>query len=267
MGRQWRLLGPPLRPSPPDLRLARQAIASLRSSKPQGDIDALVLGVTPELIQLEWPPQSTLIAVDRNPDMIEAVFPKAVVPSTFRATIADWLALPAPAQSIDIVLGDGCLTLLDFPSEYEALGREVRRVLRPGGSFCLRVFASPETSESLERVRASLDRSEIPSFHVLKWRLAMCVQTSPSQGVKLDDIWRAFRDIAPDPQALCDRLGWDPAVTGTIESYRGSATRYTFPRLSEIQDIMGRFFEGTNRLTPSYALGERCPSLAWMRSR
>ena len=70
--RQWNRVGTPLRPSAEDgeamMALARPYLASSRSPT------VVVLGVTPEVVQLPWPARTRLLAVDHSADMIAHVF-------------------------------------------------------------------------------------------------------------------------------------------------------------------------------------------------
>jgi len=228
--RQWSLVGPPLRPCGQDLAIVAARLAPR----------AVVLGVTPELVALPWP--GTMIAVERDPAVIEALYPGGVA--------GDWRALPCGDGSIDVVVGDGCLALLPFPSGYGELARELARVLAPGGTAILRLFSAPEQRERLTDVEPGA------SFHALKWRLAMAL----GESVPVDDIRRAFDARFPDRAALAARTGWDRAVIDAIDVYRGSPAVYTFPTLARTVAAMSPLVV-RETITPAYELGERCPTV------
>ena len=126
----------------------------------------------------------------------------------------------------------------------------------------MRQFCRPDQAESLEDVCESLWSGGVGSIHVLKWRIAMAVHGDRcDHGVLLDDIWRAYRSIVPDPSRLMDRFGWAPNAVATVENYRGSHARYTFPSLAEVALAMPEFnvqVVGHG----NYELAERCPILS-----
>jgi SAM-dependent methyltransferase len=262
--RQWALVGPPLRPGPADVAIAEAAVEGAgagRAAAPR----AVVLGVTPELVTMRWPPGTRVLAVERSRDVIGAIFPAAASPSSSAAPAAaavraDWRALPCAASSVDVVIGDGSLSNLAFPVDYRRLAGELRRVLAPGGRVVVRLFAAPPRPEALAEVAAALRGGAIGSFHALKWRLAMAVQPA-GRNVPVADIGRAFDAIAPDRGGLAAARGWDRAVVDAIDVYRGSALVYSFPTLDEVRAALAPALVELACHTPAYELGDRCPTL------
>lgn len=218
-------------------------------------VDVLILGITPELVGMTLPRGSTLVAVDREPAMIEALFQPA---PDRRVLVGDWRALPLPPASIDVAAGDGCASVFAFPGEYQGFAAELARVLRPGGLALLRLFAAPASPESLDDVRAALPA--IRSFHALKWRIAMAIQ-SPARAVRVAAIRDAFDALVPDRAALSAHTGWAREVIDHIDNYRDSTAVYSFPTLAEVRAVVAPWFAEIACHTPSYELGERCPTL------
>jgi hypothetical protein len=68
VARFWPLLGPPLRPAEEDLALLREAVA--RYGPGERALRILILGVTPEFVDLPWPAGSRVEALDKTPEMI-----------------------------------------------------------------------------------------------------------------------------------------------------------------------------------------------------
>jgi SAM-dependent methyltransferase len=218
-------------------------------------VRALLLGVTPELAGAAWPDGTTLCAVDRARTMIDALF--AHGPGR-AAVVGDWRGLPLPAGSIDLAVGDGCLTNLAFPAGYRALAAELGRVLAADGRAVLRLFATPARRESLDEVAAAI--GAIAGFHAFKWRLAMAI-TPADRSVRIDDVWHAFAAMCPDRDALAARTGWPRAVIDTIDAYRGSAVVYSFPTEDEAAAAMSEHLRVIGCTRPAYELGDRCPTL------
>jgi SAM-dependent methyltransferase len=252
---QWALVGPPLRPGPADRAIAQAVLGPVRR--------AVVLGVTPELIELAWPADSAVVAVERSRAVIDAIFPRGRPHA--RAVQADWRALPVATGAIDRVLGDGSLSNLAFPDDYRALAAELARVLRADGAVALRLFAAPPHPESIDAIAAALRAGQIGSMHALKWRLAMAIQPADFN-VAVADIGRAFDAIAPNRAAIATRTGWPRPVIDAIDVYQGSALRYSFPPLDAVRAVLAPWLRETACHTPGYELGARCPTVIFARA-
>lgn len=255
--RTWELLGPPLRPSPEDVA-SYQAIV-LACARERGNLHGLILGATPELARLQWGARSRVLAVDRSQAMIDRVWPGHPSPG-LGGLCGDWQQLLLPDHSCDVVLGDGSLTQLEFPTGYFGVSQSIRRVLTRRGMAAFRCFVKPATPETPERVLADLWTGCVPSFHVFKWRLAMALQETAEEGVELHAIWSHWADSV-DPEKLARHLGWSPKVIATVDNYRGVRARYTFPTLAQLRQVLRQEFVEVRCEFPNYALGDRCPML------
>jgi SAM-dependent methyltransferase len=253
IARRWDQVGPPLRPSPEDCDAYLREIAAV----PEGHaIRALVLGVTPELWRLPWPPGTDVISVDRSHDMIAALWPGP------RAVRADWMSLPLLPASRDIALCDGGLHLLSYPEGQARMLRELARVLEPNGILTLRLFAPPPEGESAEVVIERLLNGGVHDINALKIRLTMALHEDPRSGVELAGVWNVLHAAAPNLDALADKLGWRSEHIHTIDTYRDCTDRYSFVRIGELADLLGKreiSFTIDALHTPSYPLGDRFP--------
>jgi len=253
----WKLLGPPLRPSPEDVVEYELAVANW--SRQHGIPRGLILGATPELARLHWPEGARVLAVDRSQVMIEKVWP-GHPKAGLGGRCGDWLDLPLARQTCDLVLGDGSFTQLDYPQDYRGVFQSIRRVLTDHGVVTIRFFVRSDEQEHPEAVLADLWRGGIGSFHVLKLRLAMALQECVERGVQLHTVWNFWANSI-NRDELIARLGWSPRVISTMDNYRGLTTRYTFPTLAELRQVIGPEFREVNCVVPKYAFGERCPIL------
>lgn len=205
---------------------------------------------------MAWPAGTTLVAIDRSRDMLDAVFPAGAG----APVVGDWRAIPYPGGAFDWIVGDGCATLLDYPAGYATTATELRRVLAADGELVLRLFARPEIPETLLEVSRDLAANQIGSFHAFKWRLAMALQ-APSRNVRVADILAAFERFTRDRAALAARTGWAAEAIATIDAYRESTAAYSFPTLAEIRAVFASRFDEVACVFPDYELGDRCPTL------
>lgn len=261
VARRWHVIGLPLRPSAADVALYAEPIAQWVAE--QGAPRALILGVTPELYGLSWPPGTDLIAVDHTPAMIEAVWPGP----REAAYCAEWTALPLDDGSRDVALCDGGLILLSAFGRH-LLVRELHRVLAQKGRCILRLFVPPYPRESADAVLSDLLTGKIANPNVLKLRLGMALQENSTQGVVLGLIWDKLADAAPDLTQLADRLGWPREPLLALDTYRDSPIRYYFLTTEEVARAFcvepGGFTMQSLRF-PHYAMGNCCPTLVLRR--
>jgi SAM-dependent methyltransferase len=254
---QWSNLGPPLRPSPDDIATMQRFVSQLHPGA-----RVAVLGLTPEIVGCDWPAGVELWAVDHSPKMIAALWPPQQGPAQARAVLGDWCALPLPDASLDLVAGDGCYVLLDYPHGYAALTREVRRVLRPGGRYAIRVFVRPERAETVADVAQALADGAIGSVHALKLRLLAAVNGASGDGSRLHDVWQAWSAMASRlPAHLAGVRGWTDGELVGVEAYRGLASRYYLPTLAEFRHAMRPCFAEVDCVWGRYEAADRCPTL------
>ncbi len=261
VARRWSLIGPPIRPSPQDTAFARAAIAEwLYDTRPKQPW-SLILGVTTELREASMAEGVGVIGVDRNRAMI-----RALSSDNARAgggsLCGDWRRLPLPAESVDLVLADGSFTLLAFPAVCAEVCAELRRVMRTPGRCVVRCFVQSKTRETSDEVFSDLSRGRIGSFRVLQWRLAMALQPEARSGVSIGRIWEALHEEWPDLDLLADLHRWPREVVRSIDGYRNGDVRYSFPALPEyVEFFRSAGFPVARIETPTYELGERCPTL------
>ena len=257
---QWSHFGPPLRPSPDDTAVVQRAAANLGTAA-----QAVVLGLTPEIIGCDWPADVALTAVDHSATMIGALWPPDKGPENSRVIRADWCAMPLASETIDLVAGDGCYVLMPFPHGYDMLTREVRRVLKPAGRFIMRVFMRPDHAESVDGIAQAYARGEIGSVHTLKLRLLAALHGASGDGTLLDDVWQAWKSLPALPAALPGTRGWtDDEIVG-IESYGGMHARYFLPTLEELRHRVRTSFREVECAWGRHELGDRCPTLVLER--
>jgi len=219
----------------------------------------LLLGVTAGIANMRWPEESALIAVDNSFEMARTVWP-GNIPSKRRAVCGDWLSLPQAHASCDVVIGDGSMNCVRYPDGFRALARSVRSILRPDGVLLLRSFVRLEDNDSIEQVFTDLLQCKFPTVNHFKFLLLMAMQRSTQEGIVVDDVYREWVRRKINKDELIAITGWEKQSIRSIEVYAGQDVVHTFPTVSELRSVLGEFFDEVSISTPSYFLGDRCPS-------
>jgi len=257
----WQQVGSPLRPTEEDreiiLTLSLPALSHSRNTS-----EVIVLGVTPELVQLNWPGNIRLQAFDHSAEMIASVWrPHFRNPSSVQQV--RWQSMPLEDESVDLVIGDGCVTVLPCADDCRAVFAEASRVLKPTGLLVMRCFIRPERAESAEDVVTALYNGMIGSFHALKWRVAMAINPDGEFSVAVAGIHALFERLFPDRDQLAGYTGWSREAIDTIDAYSGTDIRYTFPTISELTELALPFAAVVDARKGTYELAERCPILCF----
>jgi hypothetical protein len=254
-------LGTPLRPTSEDVDFVHSVVAEWLETIQRTDPTLLLLGITPELCRLPLDANSRVVAVDKSLGMIRGVWPGPIRLHD-GAVCADWRCMPLTRSSIDIVLGDGFFNIMRYPSDYRTMCSEIRRLVRPGGFWICRCFVQPETPETTSDVLRDLSLGQIGSIHALKLRLIMALHATPEAGAAIGRAWEVLHNEWNDYDLLAEEFGWPIEEVLTIEGWRNADNRYSFPTLAQYRKFLPTVgFSVINVFTPTYELGERCPSL------
>lgn len=260
IARAWREVGSPLRPSEDDLAIVRSVcIERWRDGRTAPRV--LLLGVTPELYNLDWPQGTDFLAIDHNEAMIRTVWPGP--PECVRR--ADWIDHKLPPQSCDIVLCDGGLHLFEYPEGQRRLVRSLRDVLAPGGLAVLRLFLPPAEREPVERIMKDLLRGTVRDLNVLKLRLWAALQKDDREGVCLGEVWRVLHEAETDQTVLAEKAGWTREHLEAVNSYRDSEGNYHLATLNEVEHLFRDGFRANGVFRGTYELADRCPTVVFER--
>lgn len=263
----WRLIGAPLRPVAQDVAFYAQVIDDWQTDHPGRAPRGLILGVTPELHDLDWPDRRLLFAADRTVEMIDYVWPG----DRHRALLCDWLAIPMARSSVDIAMCDGGLHLLSAPDAQEALARALADLVASGGLLAFRLFLPPTTPETADAVLDDLLAGRIRDLNCLKLRLGPALMPSAEEGVALRDVWTCLRVLAGEGgwSALAARLGWEEDHLAAINGYRDAPARYHFVDLERAIAVFTSMTGGAFRVArihyADYVMGQSCPTVVFQR--
>ena len=257
----WKVASP-LSPTEDDVRFYGGRARLAAQGRAQ---QALLLGVTPSIVLMEWTPGTRLVALDWASKMIARLWPAERVPHGFFALRGDWREIPLSSSCVDFAVGDGCYSTFADLDGAAAMNREVHRVLRPGGEFCLRCFRRPDKPAGIPALFEALLAGRNRNLDMFRWLLAMAVQGDSPAGVSVNSVWRAWHDYVADPEIHRERLGWAPEGIANMERWRELDTRYVFPTLAEIEALVAPHFELVACDVPAYEWGEYFPRLAMRR--
>jgi hypothetical protein len=248
--RAWPQLTPPLRPHP-------QVVAAVRTEIGDSPGRTLLLGVTPEFADIA----DDLIAVDRNHPLVSHVWPGNT--TARRAMVGDWLNGNFVAGSFSTCVGDGSLSVVEFPRRTALLCERIYEVLRPGGRFAGRFYAAPDNGESVAAVKAAAVDGAIRNFHAFKLRLAMAIAAEAGRvQVGVNEIFAVFQAMFPDRDELVRLTGWDRGHIDTIDYYESSVVAYSFPTRRQLLSVIPRTFTNVRLVeTGTYELADRGPLL------
>lgn len=245
---------PPLRPDNAVIAEVKRLVGGR-----QGPI--LLLGVTPELAHAF----DMVQAVDKNPAMVESVWPGDT--AFKKARVGDWLQLEQPDGSFPAVIGDGSLNNLTYPDDISRLIGIVVRLLSSDGLFACRLFERPTVPITTDAILAAPRSPDKLNFHALKWMLAMQLAAERGANVPVTSILRQFDDLFPDRDALSRETGWTRAAIDTIDAYRGSPLSYCFPDRTEfISTLQDGIADIAFRDCGNYPLASCCPILTFRKT-
>lgn len=260
VSQEWKYFGSPLRPCGEDVQYMEKIVAEKCSD--QADIKIQLCGVTPEIASMDWPTGAHVVAIEQSQEMIRDVWPGDIEPKRI-AVQGNWLELAPNQNSYDIVIGDGCFISFAYPDGYNNLATTLAHNLKKEGLLIMRFFTQIENKESSDHVFSELLAGKIGSFHAFKWRLAMSLQPSSQEGVRLHDIYNAWQQAAIDQDSLMARTGWSRETIDTITLYQDKQNRFSFATLAEVLEVLENHFYKESIYIPQYELGERCPIITF----
>lgn len=255
---KWSHWGPPLRPCLEDIQIMESALATWKTDGYADSVDgyaeAVLLGVTPEIANMNFPLPTDLLAIDKASGMISHVWTGDT--DHKHAVQGDWLTYNISPHTKDIVLADGSLVFFS-PYKLEQLAIKVSEILKKDGIFVVRAFTMPSKKETITTVLADVRDGYIPNFHEFKFRLAMALQHNFATGISQDEIWRAMQVVVKSTP----HNGYSVNDLATGDVYRGKSAKHYFPTPEELRAILEERFTSVKIVFPtSYDFGPCCPT-------
>jgi ubiquinone/menaquinone biosynthesis C-methylase UbiE len=218
------------------------------------------LGVTPELVQVDWPAGTIIEAFDKSVDMVTRHWAEhPALPS--RVLQAEWHDLPVEDAHFEMIVGDGCTTQFPNSAYYSSFFQEMHRVLQPGGALVMRCFLSPESPLTEDIIMRQVKDRQVRHFGALKWQIAMMLTDLKSTQVKVHEVFATFDRLFPVRESLAVEMGWTKAEIDTIDTYRDQESVYTFPTFGTFAQLCRPHFAIHSVRQGAYELADCCPIL------
>jgi SAM-dependent methyltransferase len=256
--RDWRV-SPPLTPAEEDIAWYEAKAADCARSVGARSLRAILLGVTPGIATMRWPNGTSLLAVDWAQGMVEHVWPRVRLHEHTHVVRADWRRLPLPGESVDLVLGDGCYAAMGTLAGARHLNREVRRILKPGGWYCVRAFCRSDEASSIPALFEELEQGRVENLDLFRWRLAMLVHGGSVVGVALGKVWRIWQDHVRETRSAPPRWSADQRLN--MARWENVEARFSFPSIRELRALAEPGFDLVACEWPRYASAEHFPRI------
>lgn len=254
---------PPWHPSAEDAGFVRDMTTPELASRERPNI--LVLGMTRQLVQHDWPPGASVTAIDASPSIVASVWqPHPVLPS--RAVCAPWQDTPFEDGEFDLVAGDGSLNSLAALDDYPRVLAETARILAPRQCFVMRCFVRPEIIESPDDVLARARDGAFPTTAAFRFRFCLALAAGDG-GVALSDLYAAFSRLVPDRDDLARATGWPRADIDRVDVDAASKVRFTFPTQAQFAEVCAPHFRIERMARGTYTQSEQCPTILFRRTR
>lgn len=256
----YRAFNSPFVPCREDIAEFERAVSVHAESIGTRQLRAVMLGVTPSIALMKWPVGSRIVAADMSSAVINAIWPGDVY-GLRRAVCASWLEMPVSQKSCDVVVGDGSLATCNFPDGVRKLLSAVAGLLVKNGAFVFRTYVRSRMEQSIDDVFDALLHGDGMSVDIFKMRLYMAMQRSADKGVAVKDASKILESYKLDGKAMKEKLGWSDAAIEPFSRWSSSPAIYSFPSLPELRELLDERFEIVSIKTPTYELGDCCPTI------
>lgn len=262
----YRTMTPPLRIHASEVAQVASLVRQAGNASRRRRLEVLVLGLIPEILDIDWPGDCRVCVVDRSEVMIKAFWPGGRS-GRLGLVKGDWARLPFEKDRFDLVIGDGGFNLAAYPKALDHLGGELARVMRPGARLSARVFVQVEPREDTALILDEFREAETIDYYALRLRLAQSLQDRAEEGIfvtksSLDELLVA-RGISLE--SLYRRSGYRPPDVPAITHDDAPAFRLTYPTAGEFTAVMGRHLTYETTWHGSHPLASRTPMFAFRR--
>jgi hypothetical protein len=252
---------PPFRPHPSEVRIYEELAATKAQASPDKPLQALLLGVTRELVDLNWPKNSTLFAIDRSELMIREFWP-GDIPGQRKVFHGNWFDMSFPESTFDLIMGDGVFNFVSYPDELRKFSSVLAPLLRQEGLLCIRIFNQLTQPEKTEEILQEYRQSQQIVYDDFMYRLATSMQNSVEEGLFMNAylMQRFLADHGIEQSEIFKKGGLPPPAKRHYSAVsKKPDSRVTYPTDQEFSDQMGVHYDVIKKINGSYSLAHRTP--------
>jgi len=258
---------PPLRPHTSEVALVAEVATALQGAMGNSDFRVLLLGLTQEIVHMDWPSGTLLTAVDRSEAMIRHFWP-GDIPGKRTLVNSDWFDMPFGKPGFHLIVGDGVLNFQPFPDGFRAFLEHLRSFLYPGGQLCARVFTQLEIPESTESLMDEFSRSEKVNYYEFRYRYATSLQKTAMEGFDgtKETLDRSFESHGiPLSELYAKSQFTPPDVPNVKPGDKDECFPVYYPTAAEFLQACPPGLEVVSKLTGSHTLAYRTPIFVLQR--
>lgn len=256
----------PMRPEAAEVALIEATVAAHQRQLQDAPGQALLLGVTEEIVTMDWPGEVMLDAVDRSEAMIGA-FWKGDVPGRRRLRQANWWEMDDRFGPYRYAIGDGVFNLQSYPDNYQAFAARLHSVMEPGGLGFFRVFSQPgglndDVASSATGVIERYRSGELSEFQQLRFNLAIALQQSTREGIALNipGVVRQLEQLGLGRREQETLPDFDSVAKPMLAFDEPHSLRMYHPTREEFEAAVEPWFELTDTGFGKHPLAGLCPT-------
>lgn len=251
---------PPLRPHSSEITLFEEVISKMAKFKKADNLKVLLLGVTEEIIHMEWPEKVELTAVDMSEMMIHHFWP-GDIEGRRKIVRANWFEMPFPKNSFDLIIGDGVFNFMRYPDGFKNFAKLLSDFLLPDGKLCIRIFNQLEKKESPQDVIDCYDKMQKINFYELRLRLATSLQKNVEDGfyATKESLDEYLVSQGVSMEQLYEKSSHTPPKIAPLPDSERKSYRITYPTNQQFLNQVKSFFDDVEIYNGTHTLAHRTP--------
>jgi SAM-dependent methyltransferase len=256
----FKTMTPPLRPHASEVEIMQALVDSAKQTDSDQALQALILGLTPEFVGLNWPQGSRVVVADRSSHVAREWWP-GDIPGQRELVLAEWLDLPFDAEEFHLIFGDGVFNFMPYPNGFKEFSSKLSRLLKPRGKLAIRVFIQPNPPENPKQLLEEYYQSETIDYFGFRFRLAQSIQESVEKGLFLNkdtvDAWLTEHGV--DLNEMYQKSGHTPPRVAPLPKETRDTFRVSYPTLRQFEEPFEAHLDIGQTLYGDHALASRTP--------
>jgi len=251
--RHWESVGPPLKLNASSVQQMQQLVGTNTS-------DVLMLGVTRELYRAF----DNITAMDRQPEMVEHIWLGDT--DTKHVILDNWLSAQLPMDRFSAIIGDGSISMLEYPLNVKTMLSRAMDIMRPGGVFACRIYTRPDAPITRQHLLAVARYADV-NLYAFNRMIAACLAAERGAVVPNRAIYDLFQELFPNRDELAANTGWDRTeIDNQFDAYINSKLETSMMTRAELLSMVDARAQGVQLVeTHGYDFCENCPILVFTK--